>query len=206
MTSSTNPRAPAPDEISEVERFDLDVAVEVRHQHRNPFVRWAGKASEIADQPQLLAVCGCVVAAGLLGGRPALTRTGLRMLAAFGIATGMKSWLKARIRRTRPKAALDKGRYEMEAAESHDGDEGSFPSGHTAGAVAVAGAVASEHPRLALPAFGLAAAIAAIQVPRGKHYPSDLAAGFAVGLAATALAAALFAGLDRATGRHDRPR
>ena len=34
----------------------------------------------------------------------------------------------------------------------------------------------------AVPALGVAAMIAGIQVPRGKHYPGDVAAGSVLGL------------------------
>ncbi|MFN2473021.1 MAG: phosphatase PAP2 family protein, partial [Sphingomicrobium sp.] len=60
----------------------------------------------------------------------------------------------------------------------------SFPSGHTAGAVAVARAIGRDYPGIRVPALALAAGIAAVQVPRGKHYVSDVLAGAFIGLAA----------------------
>lgn len=60
----------------------------------------------------------------------------------------------------------------------------SFPSGHSASAAAVATAVALEAPALAAPVGALAGAVGWSRVTTGVHYPSDVAAGFAVGTAA----------------------
>lgn len=66
-------------------------------------------------------------------------------------------------------------------------DSSSFPSGHTAAAVAFTAAVA-----LSWPWIGAACAIPAVlvaveRVHSGAHYPSDVAAGAAIGLTAAAL-------------------
>ncbi|WP_330324107.1 phosphatase PAP2 family protein [Streptomyces pseudovenezuelae] len=74
-------------------------------------------------------------------------------------------------------------------------DSSSFPSGHTAAAVAFTAAVAPTWPvagaLCALPAM----MVAVERVQSGAHYPSDVAGGAAIGLAgawATRRAAALF--------------
>ena len=73
-----------------------------------------------------------------------------------------------------------------------------FPSGHTAGAVAVARACARHYPPARAPAYAWAAGVAAAQVPRCAHYPSDVAGGALVGLAAEAAADRLLLALVRA--------
>ncbi|MFE6334260.1 phosphatase PAP2 family protein [Streptomyces sp. NPDC057798] len=63
----------------------------------------------------------------------------------------------------------------------------SFPSGHTAAAVAFTAAVAPIWPAAGA-ACGLPAAMVALErVQSGAHYPSDVAAGAAIGLAAATL-------------------
>ena len=63
-----------------------------------------------------------------------------------------------------------------------------FPSGHAATAFAGAALCAKAAPRLAVPFYVLAAAIAFSRVYVGVHYPLDVLAGAALGLAvATAL-------------------
>ena len=57
----------------------------------------------------------------------------------------------------------------------------SFPSGHSAAAFAVSSVIASEYPRLKIPAYVLAGVVAFSRVYLGKHYPSDAIAGSAIG-------------------------
>lgn len=192
------PRRTADADRDPLEKADLAVVEEVARRRRHPLVRFAGMLSEIADQPQLAAVCCLTLAAGLLRGDRRLAETGLRMVSAHALATLAKSWIKNRVHRTRPHVALDEGRYEMRLGDGKNGNEKSFPSGHTAGAFAVARVAADRYPGIATPAYGLAAAISLVQVPRGKHYPTDLAAGLMIGLAAGSLVRVGFSALRRA--------
>lgn len=57
----------------------------------------------------------------------------------------------------------------------------SFPSGHTASAVAFAIVASDAHKALTAPLTGLAAAVALSRVFTGMHYPSDVIAGAALG-------------------------
>ena len=125
---------------------DADLAVTHRaakHRH-DPLVKAAGAAAEIADQPPLIALSAGTALVGLVTRRPDLVRGGLRMLAAHGVATGIKTLIKHRVDRTRPKKALDDGEHRFELGRTHDHDLNSFPSGHLAGAVAVSRAAAHE--------------------------------------------------------------
>ncbi len=108
------------------------------------------------------------------------------MLVAALVATGLKRAVKGRIDRTRPRAVADGAAYTMAPGSSHASDDNSFPSGHTAGAVAVARAFARFYPGSARAAYLAAGAVSLVQIPRGKHYPTDLAAGAVVGLLADA--------------------
>lgn len=167
-----------------------------RHRDAAP-VRFAGLLGEIADQPQLIAVSTATIAAGLVGRRPDLVRGGARMLAAHLLATAVKTAIKHRFDRARPSKALDDGHARFERGESHDHQLNSFPSGHTAGAVAVARAAAREIDGAALPAALGAGAVAAIQPAAGNHYLSDVIVGGAIGWLSEAVVDALLNQLPR---------
>lgn len=160
-----------------------------RELHDHPVVKVAGWLSEVADQPPMVAINLTAIAAGLLRADGRLTRTGVRMLAAHGLATLAKSIIKANVDRARPHLFSDREDHRPKPGDTDEGPQNSFPSGHTAGALAVARAVAREYPAAAGPAYAGAAAVAAIQVPRGTHFPIDVAAGAVIGLAAEAAVA-----------------
>lgn len=161
--------------------------------HRDsPWARAAAFVSEVADQPPLIAASAGTLAIGLVSGRRDLARGGVRMLFSHLLATGMKSLIKHQIDRTRPGTAIDRGRTRFEPGKSGGHEDKSFPSGHTAGAVAVALAAAHEIDGAAVPAALGAGAVAAAQAPTGHHYLTDVVVGAAVGWAAEAMVAAVF--------------
>ena len=176
--------------LSKVEKADIRVARATAPVRHTAGVRFLGALSEIADQPPLISLTAATLAAGLLTGNRSLARAGGRMLAAELLATWLKGLVKHRIDRTRPRLLFDEGRYGLEPGGDRDSGVSSFPSGHTAGAVAVARALGRDYPAARLPALSVAALIGAVQVPRAQHYLSDLAAGAAVGLAAEAIVTA----------------
>ncbi|HKQ64305.1 MAG TPA: phosphatase PAP2 family protein [Methylomirabilota bacterium] len=61
-------------------------------------------------------------------------------------------------------------------------DVDSFPSGHATSVFAVATIFASAYPRVAAPAYALAAAIALGRVYLERHYLSDIVAGAMIGI------------------------
>lgn len=174
-----------------VERVDIAVTEAVAEQSERPLVRALGQLSEIGDQPPLRALTLGTLAFGLAMRDPGLTRTGLRMFAAHSLATGIKTLVKRSIDRTRPDEALEK-RYRMERGDSDKHELSSFPSGHTAGALAVTQALARDYPGTRAAGLAFTAAVAAIQVPRCKHFVSDLAAGAVIGWVAEEASSRLF--------------
>lgn len=171
-------------DASAIERADVEVTKAAAPFRHSIAVRAVGQISELADQPPLISICAATLALGLLSGDNRLARTGGRMLAAELLATAIKSAVKKSIDRTRPKVLVDEGRYRMEPGSTDAHPINSFPSGHTAGAVTVARAFARDYPEHAGAAYAAATAAALVQIPRCTHYPSDLAAGAAVGIVA----------------------
>lgn len=172
----------APDALIAIEQADLAVAEKAGDLRKHPVVEALGAASEMADQPPLIALSAATIVAGLVLRRPKIAVAGLRMISAHFLATAIKTGVKRSVDRTRPYVLAEEGEYAIEKGGSHDTRYNSFPSGHTAGAVAVAEAIARTFPRAAWPARSWATAIAAIQIPRCAHYPSDIAAGAVIGV------------------------
>ncbi len=175
-----------------------DVAEAAQHKA----VATLGKASEIADQPPLVVISIATIAVGAVLRRRDIARAGTRMLLSHALATGAKTVLKRSIDRARPARALKDGEAKVGKGKgAADTDFNSFPSGHTAGAVSVAEAVAHTAPALALPVRSGAAAVAAVQLPRGAHYPSDVLVGAAIGWAAERIAGVLVDAAEQAIDR-----
>lgn len=175
--------------VTKTERADLKTAQVAGRWRNTRIVRALGTVSDLADQPPLYALCWATIAVGLVRGDRRLRNAGMRMLAAEWLATKAKSAIKHRVDRTRPAVPVEGGAYRMERGDSHARPLNSFPSGHTAGALAVASAFASEYPEYRVSAFAAAIAAALIQIPRCAHYPSDIGVGAAIGLTAGGLVA-----------------
>ncbi len=136
--------------------------------------------SEIGDQPQLRSVAGALLAGGAIRSDWRMARAGARMLLAHQLATAAKNFVKKRVDRSRPRSAGEGG-HEMTLGRSEAKEETSFPSGHSAGAVAAATAFAREYPEHKALAYSAAGAVALAQIPRCAHYPTDVGAGAAIG-------------------------
>ena len=188
MVSRKKLKAPkAAEHASKVERIDAAIAAAAVRHRENPVVKAVGVLSDASDQPPLIAASAATLAAGLLLRQPRIARVGFRMLASEMVATGIKAVIKRYVARTRPHKMLEDGRYQLHRdgkAQKNEGPWNSFPSGHTAGAVAVARAFSREYPAASNSAAVLATAVGVVQLPQGTHFSSDVAAGAAVGLVA----------------------
>ena len=173
---------PAPD-ATPIEKADVAVAQAASGVRHTAPVKATDKLAEVGDQPPLLLLSALVLGAGLWRRDQHLVRAGVRMLAAELVATAIKDVIKRSVSRTRPDMMLEEGRYEMKAGGPYEGKWNSFPSGHTAGAVAVSRALAREYPQARLPAYAAATAIAGAQIPSCNHYLSDIGAGALIGFA-----------------------
>jgi len=125
------------------------------------------------------------VAAGLAltGSRRARRAAGLG-LASLGVASAVSNVIgKGLTGRARPSAEVPEGRRLTHGLPRTT----SFPSGHAASAAAFATGAGLELPALALPVGALAAAVGASRVVTGVHYPSDVLAGFTIGVGAALL-------------------
>jgi undecaprenyl-diphosphatase len=172
-----------PELAQKIEAADGAAAAAVAPYRETLPVRALSFASKMGDQPPLRLLCGAVILAGLAARDARLARAGARMLASHSLATWTKNVIKNRIDRTRPNA--NGGSHPtIKPGQDTSKEETSFPSGHSAGAAAVAAAFARDFPEYRLPAYAAAGVIALAQVPRCSHYPSDVGAGIAIGIGA----------------------
>ena len=169
--------------------LNMDGAVRkaVLPYRRNLAVKALSWFSEVGDQPQMRALCAGYIAIGLLRADARMVRAGSRMLVSHELATAAKSFIKHRVDRSRPRSAARRSDEALRPGHSSEKEESSFPSGHSAGAMAVASAFAADYPRFSAPAYGAAGAVALAQIPRCAHYPTDVGAGLLIGAGAGAL-------------------
>jgi membrane-associated phospholipid phosphatase len=176
---------------------------------RDAFMPYRGSApvralswlSELGDQPQMRALAGGMLAAGVVRADGRMIRAGARMLIAHELATAVKNAVKHRIDRARPRSATSKKQQQPKPGRSRGKEDTSFPSGHSAGSMAVALALAAEYPRHRSKAVATAGSVALAQMPRCAHYPTDVAAGLVLGATAERIVALAFRGLAAAFRR-----
>lgn len=199
MGTKTKPAgaATAAEPLLEIDRKARKLFKPYRKTRRIAVLRWCGQSG---DQLQLRLLAGAVLAAGLIRADARMTRAGARMLASHELATLAKNAVKHRVDRLRPHSAQSDEDVDPQPGERKTKAVTSFPSGHSAGAMAVACAFAAEYPEHRAPALAAAGAVCLVQVPTASHYPSDVAAGATIGVltdAALGLASRAAAGLWR---------
>lgn len=144
--------------------------------------------------------CGVAAVLAGTGGAPG-RRAAIRGVAAIALTSAtVNGPLKLLGRRPRPTLAPVPGRKPFPMPGSF-----SFPSGHTASAVAFATVAGAELPAAALPLGMLAAVVGYSRIHTGVHYPSDVLAGAAVGAAAGMLVRHLAGAPRRGTAEPTPP-
>nr|WP_308299341.1 phosphatase PAP2 family protein [Streptomyces sp. CL12-4] len=122
--------------------------------------------------------CGAAVAMAWLGGARGRTAAAAGLTAVAVVQLVSNGLCKQVTDRSRP----PKEWIPHDEVEDRP-DSSSFPSGHTAAAVAFTAAVAPSWPRAGALCAVPATLVAVERVQSGAHYPSDVAAGAAIGLA-----------------------
>ena len=176
-----------------LEEAELGLAQKLAGLRDQPIAEALHPVSELADQPPMLGIAAAGLVAGLLLRQPRLQSASARALLSVALATGAKHVIKHTVTRSRPHRLLDQGEYLRERGASENKGQQSFPSGHTADAVAFARAVSRVFPQAAIPAALFATLAGVAQPIRAAHYPSDVAAGGTIGFLSELLVDRLFA-------------
>ena len=201
MTKKTRAEKAARDTrraATRVEKADIAIGHAAARYQDHPAVRALGAVSEIADQPPLIALSVATLGVGLVRDDARMARTGARMLASHLLATAIKTLVKQRVDRARPGLFTTHHQHRITPGDTDDGPMNSFPSGHTAGALAVTQAIAREYPATVVPGATASVAIAVTRPMVGAHFPIDIVVGAAIGVASEWIVARAFekAGID----------
>jgi membrane-associated phospholipid phosphatase len=159
------------------------------------------RLSGAANYSRLSLACAALLAAA--GGRRgrAAAASGLASVAATSAVVNLI--VKPLGRRRRPNRGTprvaDARRVQMPQSAS-------FPSGHTAAAVAFASGTGRVLPAASFPLYVLAAAVGFSRIHTGVHYPGDVVAGALLGATIADLTGARLGGLERTMARDaERP-
>jgi membrane-associated phospholipid phosphatase len=140
--------------------------------------------SKLGDQPALRTISAGLILVGIVMRSHRMARAGSRMIIAHEAATFAKDMIKTDVDRTRPRSAAKREEKKPTKGKHTSKELTSFPSGHSAGAMAAARAFSREYPEHAVAAIGAAGFLALLQIVRSAHYPTDVVAGVGVGLLA----------------------
>jgi membrane-associated phospholipid phosphatase len=180
----STPRTPSPDPppggaLYRAERLDGTIYAAVAKARIPVLDQGMRRLSGAADHGGLWVATAVVL--GVLGGEEG-RRAARRGLVSLGLASATANLVvKPLTRRRRPQRveeALLISRHLPLPRSS------SFPSGHTASAVAFAVGAGAELPAARWPLLTLAALVGYSRVHTGVHYPGDVAAGALVGIGA----------------------
>ncbi|MFE9925131.1 phosphatase PAP2 family protein [Streptomyces sp. NPDC005774] len=141
--------------------------------------------SHAADHSKIsFAIAGALALGGSRSRRAALVGVG-----AIAVASASANILGKRlVRRDRPDREAARVTVDRHVPMP---TSASFPSGHTASAVAFATAVGTVLPTASVPLGALAGAVGYSRIHTGVHYPGDVAAGAVLGIASAATALAV---------------
>jgi undecaprenyl-diphosphatase len=169
--------------LNALDRSDVALYVKIGQFQSPALDRIMPALTRAADHSKLWMA---VAATAKLSGDKAMTRAAIRGLGSIAVASLLANQVAKRILpRRRPDPSVIPGRRLARRLPK----SASFPSGHSAAAAAFAVGATLESRRLGAAAGVLAAGVAVSRVYTGAHYPSDVAAGVAMGAGSAALLA-----------------
>ncbi|WP_282838115.1 phosphatase PAP2 family protein [Microbacterium flavum] len=159
----------------QVDALDISVFDAVAHTQSPLLDATMPPLTRAADRSMLwIGVAGLLA----LTGRPRARRGAVRGLASIAVTSLIANQVSKRLHR-RPRPSITQVPQQRLAHRIPTST--SFPSGHSASAMAFAAGVSAEWPILSVPLRTLAGLVGFSRVATGAHYPSDVVAGFALG-------------------------
>jgi undecaprenyl-diphosphatase len=167
----------------------LEIDIPLARFLRSVHVEWLDQANRVGNRlgsgVVLAAISGTLLMLGGIGGWVRLRQAGLQGLIAHAAAGLTVQALKHLIGRPRPRFLHASG-FQLGPLWGPSLETGldSFPSGHTAAALAVAIVMARRFPAAAKPFYAAAGFVAVTRILSGSHFPTDVLAGAMVGMLA----------------------
>lgn len=164
------------------QNIDIDILKSINPSDPNSgFWKATGQSAYVLP----VGLAGGTIGYGILSKDKSVREKGYELVFSMGISTIITQSLKYTIDRTRP---ADKYPNDVFVDKPEHGK--SFPSGHTTIAFAAATTVTLQYKKwyIAVPAYLWAGAVGYSRMYEGKHYPSDVLGGAAVGIGSAYLA------------------
>jgi membrane-associated phospholipid phosphatase len=180
--------------LDDAQRVDVALYAAIAQTPTPTLDRAMARLSRAANYSRLSLVSAAVLAA--TGGRRGRRAASMGLASVAVTSSVVNIGLKPLGRRRRPDRAAEQVPV---ARHVRMPSSTSFPSGHSATAIAFATGVGHVLPPTAIPLHGLAALVAYSRVHTGVHYPGDVVAG---ALAGTVLAQLTTHALDTRTAHH----
>jgi membrane-associated phospholipid phosphatase len=166
----------APPERGKAQNIDLDIlkSINPRYPDSQYWIQTSGSAYWVPA-----AACVGMLAYGLIKNDFGAKAKAYELLISVGSAIAVTELLKPIVHRARPADA-----YPDEIFTSSATHGGSFPSGHTTLAFSTAATIAMEYKKwyITVPAYLWAGSVGYSRMYLGKHYPTDVLAGAAIGI------------------------
>jgi hypothetical protein len=157
----------------------------------------AGTIADGGDHARLLMVNGAVIGLGLVTRNAKLTRTGVRMVIAQGLAFGARTVFSQGLQSHGEQSAEAASQEPRKRdAGGDDNDDDGVATGSGAATVAVARAISATTPIPYLPARLAGLAVTGSNRPRKANVIADFAMGSAIGWLAERLAKRIVGGND----------
>ncbi|MBN2542499.1 phosphatase PAP2 family protein [bacterium] len=152
--------------VSIAESLDLKVYKEIHDDWRSPLMDDVMDGiTTLGSKEFTLGLCLGFTAFG----DSSMKATGKLATTSLLTAQTLTVLLKTTVNRRRPEGKTD--RYNS-----------SFPSGHTSGAFSLAYVYGEKYPKLKIPVYLFATGVGISRIYLGRHYPSDVLIGAAIGI------------------------
>lgn len=160
------------------QNWDINLLKSINPDHP-PGAFWKGVSS--TAEPLAAGIPAAMLAVGLLNHNEHLKSTSINALLGLAATTVVTEGLKVIVNRQRPYE-----KYPLKVFPYNASEKGkSFPSAHTSLAFSTATSLSLSYQKwyVTVPAFAWATAVGYSRLYLGEHYPSDVFAGAAVGIA-----------------------